>query len=469
MTDNNCLLIIPPFTSGRGSILKSFEYSMPPLGLLSIASWLRKNGVKVSLLDFTIEDTAKLSFDEIIETHIKEFGEPNWIGISVCTPVSYSAYNVSDLCKKLYPNSMIVLGGPHVTVLHDKIFDECNSADYLITGEGEFTLNDLITKNDTSPSNLFIRDADKDREIIKAKTVDLSVLEMPAFDLLKFDKYTPPPASIHSKHPGIGIITSRGCPFQCTFCAKTAGSNLRFIPIPKVIEQIKYLQAKFGIQQFHFYDDTITCRKEYIVELCKTMLEEKLDLHWSCFARVDTVDEEILTYMKKAGCFVVMYGAESMDEGILKSVKKGITVPQIKKALELTSKVKIESRVSVIIGTPNETKETIDKTKKEILKLNTDFLQVFIAIPMPGSQFYIDAKKEDRVISENWEDYNLSKVLYKHPVFSEKELFKIQRNLYLSFYLRPKIIFKYISRINSFNALKNILRGFSGFIKIIFS
>jgi anaerobic magnesium-protoporphyrin IX monomethyl ester cyclase len=166
------------------------------------------------------------------------------------------------------------------------------------------------------------------------------------------------------------------------------------MPVPRVIEQIRYLKEKFKIKQFHFYDDTISCKRDYIVELCQRMLDEKLDLHWSCFARVDTVDEEVLRIMKRAGCFIIMYGVESMDENILKSFNKGITIPEIRSALENTRKSGIESRVSLIIGSPDDTYLTMEKTRKEVLKLKTDFLQVFIAIPMPGSQFYLDALAE---------------------------------------------------------------------------
>lgn len=467
MTTKDCLLIIPPFQSGPGSILKSFKYSMPPLGLLSIAAWLRQNDISVSLLDFTIEDTTKYSTEDILLNYAKENGTPRWIGISVCTPVAYNAYNLADICKKLFTNTKVVLGGPHITVLGSDVFKECNSADFLITGEGEYTLCNLIKDNNFSANNILIRADNANRTLLPDNTVDLATLPMPAYDLLKFNKYIPPPASLNSKHPGIGIITTRGCPFSCTFCTKISGSKLRLIPVPKVIEQLKYLKEKFNIKQFHFYDDTISCNRKYIIELCETIIRENLNIHWSGFARVDTVDEEILMKMKKAGCFIIMYGVESMDEEILLSIKKGITVPQIKTALNLTRKVGIESRISVIIGNPKDTPETLQKTQKELLKLKTDFLQVFIAIPMPGSQFYKEAKAENRVLSENWENYNLSKVLYKHPVFTEKQLFKIQRQYYLAFYLRFGIILRYLSKIRSFNAVRNIFNGFLGFLKII--
>ncbi len=469
MSASNCLLIVPHYSSGKGSILKSFEYTMPPVGLLSIAGHLKQNNINVNILDFTIEDFRNKSIEQIIENKIEKTGQPLWFGISVCTPVAYNAYEIADIIKKLFPDSKIVLGGPHITVLKERIFDECKSADYLITGEGEYSLCNLINCNDLSPDNIFERFPNS--SIFKTKAIEVRPedLPLPAYELLDFDKYVPPPASLNSKKPGIGIITSRGCPFKCTFCARITGNKLRFKTIDQVIDEIKYLQNTYKIKQFHFYDDTITCRKSYITELCQRFIDENLNLHWSCFARVDTVDEEVLALMKKSGCFVIMYGVESLDESILKDVRKGINIEQINKALILTRKAKIESRISLIIGTPTETRESLAKTKKDLLKLDTDFFQAFIAVPMPGSQFYIDAKAEGRIINENWADYNLSKVLYRHSVFTEKELFKEQRNMYLKFYLRPRIVFNLIKSVNSLNAVKNILRGFSGFIQIIFT
>lgn len=465
--ETSCLLIVPYYTSGEGSILKSFDYTMPPVGLLSIAGWLQQNKIKVNLLDFTIENFKKNNVEDILQNKIKSIGVPEWFGISVCTPVAYNAYYIAKILKTLYPKSKIVLGGPHITVLKEQIFSECEHVDYLITGEGEYSLCNLIKHNDLSPNNILTRHPNPNINKVDAEEIKIHELPLPAYNLLDFKKYTPPPATLNSKKPGIGIITSRGCPYQCVFCARITGHKLRFKTIEQVINEIKYLQKTFNIKQFHFYDDTITCKKQYITDLCNRMIEENLNLHWSCFARVDTVDEEILTLMKKAGCFVIMYGVESLDEKILKDIKKGISIEQINKALKLTRKAKIESRVSLIIGTATETRETLSKTKKDLLKLDTDFFQVFIAVPMPGSQFFIDAKAENKIINENWPDYDLSKVLYRHPIFSEKELFKEQRSMYMKFYLRPRIIFNFFKKLTSFTALTNMFRGLFGFFKII--
>ncbi len=464
---NRCLLIVPPFQSSKASILGSFRFTMPPLGLLSIAAWLRFNKIETSILDFTVEDTKRNELSSLLQSHTNNNGIPNWIGISVCTPVAYNAYQIADICRQLYPTAQIVLGGPHITILKEKIFDECISADYLITEEGEHTLCDLILNNDLTPDNLYVRNSDNSIIKRKARVVDLEKLPMPAYDLLKFNKYIPPPSSLKSKFPCIGLITSRGCPYKCTFCTKISGSKLRFYSVEQIIEQIVFLKNKFHIKQFHFYDDTITAKREYIISLCNKIIESNIKIHWSCFARVDTVDREVLQIMKTAGCFLIMYGVESMDDDILLSIKKGITVNQIKNALKLTREIGIETRSAFIIGNPHDTVETLKKTKEAMLKLPTDFIQVMIAIPMPGSQFYLDAQKEGRLLSKCWTDFDLSKVVYRHPRFTEKELKKIQRQYYISFYLRFKIIFLYISQLNSLAAFKNILRGLRGFLNII--
>ncbi|MGI6320417.1 MAG: B12-binding domain-containing radical SAM protein [Bacteroidales bacterium] len=467
--EKSCLLIVPHYISGSGSILKSFSYSMPPVGLLSIAGYLKENNIEVNLLDYTIESFKKRSVEEILLEKIDKISIPKWFGISVCTPVAYNAYEIVELIRKNYPESKIVLGGPHITVLKEKVFEECPEADFLVIGEGEYALYDLIENEDPSADNIIVKNEQNDIAKVKAKDVVVENLPMPAYDILGFEKYVPPPASLQSKKPGIGIIASRGCPYKCSFCARITGNRLKFKQIEQLIDEIKYLKEKFKIKQFHFYDDTITSKKSYIMDLCQRFIDENLNLHWSCFARVDTVDEEVLTLMRKSGCFVIMYGVESLDERVLKDVNKGINIKQINEALILTRKAKIESRISLIIGTPTETRESLNKTKRELLKLDTDFFQTFIAVPMPGSKFFDEALAQNRLINTNWNEYDLSKVLYRHSVFTEKELFREQRNMYLRFYLRPKIIFNLFKSINSFTAIKNIFRGFSGFIQIILS
>lgn len=122
--ETSCLLIVPYYTSGEGSILKSFDYTMPPVGLLSIAGWLQQNKIKVNLLDFTIENFKKNNVEDILQNKIKSIGVPEWFGISVCTPVAYNAYYIAKILKTLYPKSKIVLGGLHITVLKEQIFSE---------------------------------------------------------------------------------------------------------------------------------------------------------------------------------------------------------------------------------------------------------------------------------------------------------------------------------------------------------
>ena len=467
-THLDCLLIVPPFNSGKRSVFKAFEYTMPPIGLLSIAAWLQQNGISVKILDFTVEKNDSNTIESLLSDFKNKFGNPQWVGITVCTPVAYISYHISDLCKSIFKDSKIVFGGPHITVIGQDVFNECDSVDFLVLGEGEYTLCNLILGNDNISTNLLQRNKKTNNSSI-SYNVDLSALPMPAYDLLKFKLYSPPPSTLKRKKAVMGIIASRGCPYNCTFCVKTAGSKLRFVPVHKVIAQIKYLKEKFSIEQFNFYDDTITCNYEYIKALCEKLIEENLNIQWSCFARVDTVNLEILGLLKKAGCLIVMYGVESLDENVLKSINKNFTAEQIKKALELTHSVGLESRVSVMIGNPADTYSSIRKTRKEMLKLKADFLQVFIAIPMPGSEFYKNAIEEKRLKSQKWSDYDLSKVLYQHPLFSEKQLFKMQKQFYISFYFRFKYIVRTFGKLDSFSSFKQLLNGFLGFFKIIIS
>ena len=151
--------------------------------------------------------------------------------------MAYNAYEIVELIRKNYPESKIVLGGPHITVLKEKVFEECPEADFLVIGEGEYALYDLIENEDPSADNIIVKNEQNDIAKVKAKDVVVENLPMPAYDILGFEKYVPPPASLQSKKPGIGIIASRGCPYKCSFCARITGNRLKFKQIEQLIDR----------------------------------------------------------------------------------------------------------------------------------------------------------------------------------------------------------------------------------------
>lgn len=174
--------------------------------------------------------------------------------------------------------------------------------------------------------------------------MDLDKLPFPSYSKLPMQKYRSALGAAR-RSPSIGMITSRGCPGQCTFCfSGMFGSKIRFMSPRRVLEHILYLKANYGIKEISFYDDTFTANRKRVEDLCRSMIDEKIDISWSCFARVDTVNPDILRLMKEAGCHQICYGFESADEDILKAINKKIDTDKSFRAVLWTKEAGIDIR-----------------------------------------------------------------------------------------------------------------------------
>jgi radical SAM superfamily enzyme YgiQ (UPF0313 family) len=223
---------------------------------------------------------------------------------------------------------------------------------------------------------------------------NLDALPFPARDLLPMDKYIPLPNQ-YKRKPVANLMALRGCPYQCTFCSANAvfGCSLRMRSAQRVYDEIKQLVDTYGIREISFWDDTLTVNKKWLHELCDLIISNHLDITWSCYARVNTVDLDLLKKMKKAGCWNIFYGIESGNQELLDRIKKGITLDQIRNAVKLTKKAGIEVRGSFMIALPGETPEMAHKTIDFAIELDPDYAQFSITTPYPGTELFEQAKQ----------------------------------------------------------------------------
>jgi radical SAM superfamily enzyme YgiQ (UPF0313 family) len=270
--------------------------------------------------------------------------------------------------------------------------------------------------------------------------------------------------------PSTNIIASRGCPFACTFCSSRNiwGRKYRTRSVGNVIEEIKFLVQSYKIKDINFWDDLWGLDRAWTEEFCRRVIDEKIDISWSCERRVDTVDLEILKLMKKAGCYSIFYGVESFDQDCLDAVSKGIRVEQAEKTIKLTQEAGIEVRANFILGLPKETPQKARAMIKKICQLNPDYVKFNIMTPYPGTLLYKEIKegkwgifKEDY---NNLTNYFVTFLPFGYKDFSELELMK--KYAFRKFHLRPVYIWAKIKKIKNLADVKKYWDGFWAIVGI---
>jgi radical SAM superfamily enzyme YgiQ (UPF0313 family) len=339
-----------------------------------------------------------------------------------------------------------------------------------VRGEGEKTIVDLIV-NGLPLSSINGLSYKVDGQFVhnpdRFPIENLDEIPFPAYHLFHINKYHPPEA-LFKRLPAINIITSRGCPFRCTYCATQTiwPGKYRMRSIENVIEELKVLTGRYGIKEISFSDDTLPSVHTRIVKLCEEIIKNKIDITWSCNAIVKFVDKDVLHLMKKAGCHHICYGIESVDTAILKNINKNIKIEDAEKAIAETKKAGIACRASFMFGNMGETVASMAKTLQFTLEANPDFALFNIATPYPGTPMYDWAKKNGYLLSEDLSLYTASKCLVNLPTVSPSIVEEYARYAWKKFYGRPSYIVGRLFKIRSIHDIKAYYNAFFSLLKI---
>lgn len=434
---------------------------MPPLGLGYIASLLLLYNIRVEILDMNAERPTLKQFKDIIKNK-----SPDYIGITSMTNLIKTSLEIAKICKEALPKTKIVLGGVHPTIMPEEVL-RSPYVNYVVRGEGEYAFKELVKgKNPSKILGLSYKKKGKiihnpNRQLIK----DLDSIPHPAYHLLPMKKYHPAIGS-YKRLPAISIISSRGCPGECTFCYKDMfGRVVRNRSAGNIIDEILLLKKRYGIKEISFYDDTFAVNHKLVREFCNIIIKDKIDITWSCFARTNLVNYDLLTLMKKSGCHQICYGVESGDEQILRNIKKHILPKHSINAIKMTKKAGIEARATFMLGNPGETEETIKKTIKFACELNPDVALFNITTPYPGTGMYNWAKEKEYLNTYDWDKYDLSRVVMDIPTINSKVTEKYYKLAYRKFYMRPRYIISRLFRIRNFNDIKNNAKSLIALLK----
>ena len=407
------LLVCPPFYRLMGS-----HYNGMNLGLGYIASVLRDNNHEVRIYNADHYDSGVylnqrelfqqyINYKSIlnnpsdpiwieIKDTIKDFS-PEIVGISFFTGAYKSATNIAQIVKDLDQKTMVVVGGPHPTldpegtILH-KDFD------LVVRGEGEYTLLDIVEgKRKEDIRGLTYKEGNRiihnpDRPFIK----DLDSLPFPAKDLF---------IGPH-KHLDLGyIMTGRGCPFSCSYCAspKIWKNRVRFRTVENVMEELVELSRDNNSSAVYFIDDTFTLNRNRVRKICLSIIDKGLKIKWKCDTRADCIDKELAVLMKQAGCICAKVGVESGSEKILRKINKKESKESMRKAASYIKRAGISLTIYLMLGFPEETDEDLEQTLEFAKELDADYYSLSIFAPYYGTKIYNELAKKGKINDKAWE------------------------------------------------------------------
>jgi len=469
--NHSVVLIAPPLTleDRYGQDMKHFGAVTEPLGIAYLAGTLEKKMIPVTIIDSPAEN---MSVEDVTQA-IKN-SSFTLVGISLLTPCFEVVKTLCSHIKNQLPGLPIILGGPHCTALPERTLEEIPSADIICFGEGENTIKEIAM--DKSLGNLSaikgICYRDKSGKILKTdprpyiKKID--EIPMPARHLLPMKKYRMTASRAAKDAYCPTIIVARGCPFNCSYCSHSFGRKIRFHSIERILTEIQALIRDYKITQLNIEADTLTANKKFITSLCYALIETGIakKITWTCESRVDTVTDDVLQLMKRAGCWQISYGIETGSQRLLDMINKSITREQIEKTVMATHKAKISVRGFFMLGLPSETELESLETIKFAIKLNPQWAQFTITIPYPGTPMFQELDKKGFIQNHNWSNYNTwsgwkkdAKIPFVTTGRTIDELLSIQKMALRKFYLRPQVFMRFLLSIKSAADFKKYMMG----------
>ncbi|HPD57544.1 MAG TPA: radical SAM protein [Smithellaceae bacterium] len=375
---------------------------MVPQGILSIAAYLHREGHEVFVYDCL---GPGVSFDLNKQAQAILSYRPRVVGFSATTSSFPDAAELAGKIKQQAPEIVAVCGGVHVSALEEKLLRDYPAFDYLVAGEGEITMSELIAG--AAPAEiqgLIWRDGE---EIVanapRTKIPDMDNLPFPAYEKLSgFPREYHLPLFSYIYTPGATMITSRGCMYQCSYCDRSVfKKGFRYNSASYIYEHMKYLRQKFGVRHINIYDDLFTANRRRIVELCEKLARFPLGINFNCAVRVGYTDDELLEMLKGAGCLMVSLGIESADPEMLARHKSGVSLDDVRDTVKRIQRAGLRAKGLFMMGLPGETEESIRRTSDFIISLGLDDMNMAKFTPFPGAPLWANIREEGE-FNEDW-------------------------------------------------------------------
>ena len=432
---NNPRLYLPKLiTEGKGSY--------PPLGVLYLASMLKKHGyTDIAVFDGQLYKNTEDAFREKISRL-----NPQVVGISAFTPTLHRAYRLARIAKSFNRNIHVVFGGPHCSIYPREVIS-MDFIDAVVAGEGEESFTRVVSAIDSGnwtgemDGVLYKKNGEiagnTNYKIIR----NLDALPFPDRSLVPKDRYY-----IVVDKPGTAtsLLTSRGCPFGCTFCKPARRVFTQRSPSSIAVEMEEC--SGMGFRMINLVDDTFNVDKTKVLEICREIVRRKIGVSWSFMGRVETFDKEMAEALREAGCSRIQFGIEAGTDRVLGMMQKGFAVDEARKAIEISKKYGFITVAFFILGFPGETRAEIMDTINFAIKTEPDYAQFLPLSLQPGTKLYNDALRDGKT-EDIFKNFTLDPAMEYQDIYldgslSREETAKLVRSAFQRFYLRKSYIVK---------------------------
>ncbi len=442
-----------------------------PLSLAYIAAVMERNSWEVRVIDYQISP-------QNLTQVLKEF-LPDVLGITAFSKESSHAKLLMQEAKSFAAQMPIIIGGPHANAYQEQIFEQSDFIDYVVPREGEETILELVETlaagdDPSQVKGIIFRDSGGEIQSTPNRAFIDNLDELPFMALQHFDvgKYHPA-AGTFRRLPSVTMITSRGCPYPCTFCnTDLFGRSIRLRSAGNVLDEIEDIVGRYKVREINFCDETLTINRDRIAAICEGILSRNINIGWKCSTRVDRVDKELLSLMKKSGCFFVGFGVESGVQGTLDRLRKGITLDQTREAFKAARETGITTMAYFMMNVPGDSKDDIEESIRFSREIRADFLNFELIKPYAGTQLrktIEDAKNItiNRDMWEKWEAYSAGNHLfYVQEELSEEYLRDAYKRAVKDFYLRPGFILKALLQLRTFTQFYVYVKYFLNMLKV---
>lgn len=468
LTERRILLLHPlgyP-AEAAGRDISRLANLMPPLGLASIAAWLEQEGLQADILDcFAHPDSDRRLCEQLRRER------PAWLGFSCTTSSFLDGVRLAQLAKAELPGIRTVFGGPHVSALKEKVLQGYPAVDFVVAGEGEESLAELLAGGWEEPAKVpgvVWRDGDTVRfSGYRQRGIELDRLPFPAYEKLAgFPQFYKLPIFNYPKAPNTSCISSRGCPYACSYCDRSVfRRTFRFNSAEYLYAHLAYLRERFGIRHVNFYDDQFTFHRGRVEEFCRRMIDYPLGMTFNCAVRAEHVDSELLRLMKAAGCWMASLGIETGDPELLAQHRQNADLEMLETKIRLIKQAGIRVKGLLMMGLPGESEASIRRSMDYVFSLPVDDFNLAKFTPFPGSPLY-ETIREKGSFDEDWARMDCMHFLFVPEGMTRERLDRLFNAFYQRHYSRPKVLLGYAAMLwRSPDSWRRFAGNFGDFVR----